>query len=89
MIVRLLMLAGIVYLFFAVRNLFRRGGGRIHGAAGEPVDGGPVRIDDVMVQDPVCGVYVPRRTALHVRHKGNDIYFCGEACRDAFFSQHP
>lgn len=87
MIARLLLLAGTVYLFFAVRRLLKRNG------PSDRVDGprvdGPDRIDDVMVQDPVCNVYVPRKTALHVRHRGKDIYFCGEACRDAFFRQNP
>ena len=54
-----------------------------------PRPGGQARIDDVMVQDPVCKVYVPRGEALHVRHRDKDVYFCGEACRDAFFRQNP
>lgn len=33
-----------------------------------------------LVQDPQCGVYVPRETAL----KGSgDQYFCSEKCREA------
>lgn len=33
-----------------------------------------------LVQDPVCGVYVPKTTAL--RNAAGE-YFCSEACRDA------
>ncbi len=33
-----------------------------------------------LVQDPVCGVYVPKATALR-GPRGE--YFCSEACRDA------
>jgi YHS domain-containing protein len=83
MIARLLILAGIVYLLFTARRLLKKAG------RANRVETGPDRIDDVMVQDPVCNVYVPRREALHVRHRGKDIYFCGEACRDAFFRQNP
>lgn len=42
-------------------------------------------IEDVMVKDPVCGVYVPRREALQIRDQGQDVYFCSEKCRDAYF----
>lgn len=45
----------------------RRPGGRVSG--GE------------LVQDPHCGVYVPRETALRGADGG---YFCSETCRDAF-----
>lgn len=34
-----------------------------------------------LVQDPQCGVYVPKDTAL--RGSGGR-YFCSESCRDAF-----
>jgi uncharacterized protein len=49
------------------------------GSAGE--------IDDIMVKDPSCGVYFPKRDGVHLRHKGEDLYFCSEACRDKFVSE--
>jgi len=48
------------------------------GAAGE--------IDDIMVKDPSCGIYFPKRDGVHLQHKGKDLYFCSEACRDKFIS---
>lgn len=50
-----------------------------HRAAGE--------IDDIMVKDPSCGVYFPQKDGIHLRHDGEDLYFCSEACRDAFLNR--
>lgn len=37
-----------------------------------------------MVRDPVCGVYVAKRSALARRWRGETHYFCGEACAKKF-----
>ncbi|MBI5444283.1 MAG: hypothetical protein HY900_24110 [Deltaproteobacteria bacterium] len=45
-----------------------------------PVDGR--RIDGgELVQDPQCGVYVPKATSLRGR---GETHFCSEACRRAY-----
>ena len=44
-------------------------------------------IDDDMVKDPHCGVYVAKRDGVLLRHQGQDIYFCSEACRNKFASE--
>lgn len=41
-------------------------------------------VDDVMVQDPACGVYLPRRDAVKRRIKGETHYFCSERCAEDF-----
>lgn len=41
-------------------------------------------IDDVLVQDPVCGAYVPRSQALQQRRDGREFFFCSEKCRQEF-----
>ena len=41
-------------------------------------------IDDDMVKDPHCGVYVTKRESIILHHRGRDLYFCSEACRDKF-----
>ena len=38
------------------------------------------QIDDVMVQDPVCKVYFPRREGVKARVNGEIVYFCSEEC---------
>ena len=39
---------------------------------------------DVLVEDPVCGVLIPKQQAVRLRQDGRTYYFCSEACCDAF-----
>ena len=41
-------------------------------------------VDDEMVKDPVCEMYVPRQEALSLHHNGDIHYFCSDTCRNAF-----
>lgn len=41
------------------------------------------QVMDVMVQDPQCGTYLPRRDAVRAWVKGQEQFFCSKACRDA------
>lgn len=54
-------------------------------AAGPPVSGrASAEIDDVMVKDPYCEVYFPKRKGIQLRVKGENLYFCSPECRDKF-----
>jgi len=81
--VKLLLLIVIVYLTYRavkswlLRNLQVPG----QNAAHNP------KIDDVMVKDPVCGVYFPRREGVEMRHNGQVVTFCSETCRDRFLEK--
>ena len=44
-------------------------------------------IDDLMVKDPHCQTYVPKRDAVSVRHRGETLYFCSDECRDAYLAK--
>lgn len=55
----------------------RRGGG----AAGQGRGTSPAM---KLVRDPVCGTYVPPRSALSLTTSGTTHYFCSEACRTAY-----
>lgn len=39
-----------------------------------------------MVKDPVCGMYMDPRLALHVENRSGDYYFCSEECRSKFLA---
>jgi YHS domain-containing protein len=85
MIIRLLALIGIVFLLVKGVRLWLaavQAGQRITRAGGEPS-----QIDDVMVKDPYCNVYFPKRDGIHLRFKGEDFYFCSETCRDKFLAE--
>jgi len=45
-----------------------------------------VQIDDVMIKDPYCEAYFPRRDAVHLNLNGSDLYFCSKKCRDRYLA---
>ena len=45
------------------------------------------RIDDVMIKDPVCGIYFPQREGVELDHSGQTLLFCSTACRERFMEQ--
>ncbi|MFC1886053.1 hypothetical protein ACFLZM_03235 [Thermodesulfobacteriota bacterium] len=55
-----------------------------------PADlGGPEReIDDLMVQDPHCKIYFPKRNGYYIDADGKDLYFCSSECRDQYKASH-
>jgi hypothetical protein len=45
------------------------------------------QIDDVMLKDPYCQAYFPRRDAVHLNFNGSDLYFCSKECRDQYVAR--
>jgi len=45
-------------------------------------------IDDVMVKDPFCEVYFPKKDAIRITHAGQELFFCSTRCRDKFIEDH-
>jgi YHS domain-containing protein len=41
---------------------------------------------DVLVQDPVCKTFIPRREALKTEKDGKTYFFCSEGCLKRFLS---
>ena len=41
---------------------------------------------DVLVQDPVCKTFIPRREALKAEKDGATYFFCSEGCLKRFLS---
>ena len=50
----------------------------------ETVTKGGIQVDDVMVKDPACGIYLPRRDAVREKIRGETHYFCSERCAENF-----
>ncbi len=44
------------------------------------------REPDVLVQDPVCKTFIPRREALRMQRDGMIYFFCSEGCLKRFQS---
>ena len=46
------------------------------------------QIDDIMVKDPFCETYFPKRDGVHLKLGGKDLYFCSTDCRDQYLVEH-
>ena len=79
---RLLIIAGLIYLLYrAFKSWMIKVGHRSDGS----VDGGDRgAIDDIMVKDPQCHVYFPKRKAVQAAADGEELYFCSAECRDKY-----
>lgn len=44
-------------------------------------------IDDVMVKDPYCETYFPKRDGIKKVIKGQTCYFCSTECRDKYLER--
>ena len=80
--VRLLVLA--VLLYFGWRLLRKKTSKQEKDKTTRAVDGDT---EDVLVEDPVCHVLVPKDQALRLRKDGVTYYFCSEKCCDQFSGQ--
>ena len=80
---RLLIFIAIIYIVYKVLKSWML---KHLPAAGGPPDSdrAPAEIDDVMVKDPYCEVYFPKRKGIQLKVKGEDLYFCSPECRDKF-----
>jgi len=75
---RLLILALLLYIGWrVVRGRF----GKKRPSAGGDNEPAP---QDVLVEDPVCHVLIPKHQALRLRRDGVTYYFCSEQCCDQF-----
>jgi len=70
------------YLGYRVFRRLKEGvpplGGRESRPLGEP---------EALVQDPVCGTFIPRRNALKTVRDGQEYFFCSEGCLMRFRRQ--
>lgn len=80
---RLLLGLGLGYLGYVIIKQVARSLG-LWPQAPKPLDeeGEP----DVLVQDPVCKTFIPRREALRSEKDGATYFFCSEGCLKRFLS---
>ena len=82
---RFLIILGLIYLAYrAIKSWMLPGGSSKNKVSRESAG----KIDDVMVKDPYCEVYFPKRNGVHLKINGNDLYFCSTTCRDNYIKQH-
>lgn len=68
----------LIILFYILFRLLIAGKTRRAG------QGRKVRLNahDVLVEDPVCRTFIPKKQAVTLKHNGKTIYFCSTECRD-------
>jgi YHS domain-containing protein len=71
----------IALLFYAGWYLLRNRRKKQHRSSDAPSDTDP---QDILVEDPVCHLLVPKHQALRLRKDGVTYYFCSEQCCDQF-----
>ncbi len=47
----------------------------------------PWQIEDELVQDPMCGVYIPKSKAIKTKIKGKYYYFCSKDCKKEYIKK--
>jgi YHS domain-containing protein len=76
---RLLVLA---ILFYIAWRLLRKN--KVRKQVDESSQDHDSGLQDVLVEDPVCHVLVPKHQAIRLRKDGVTYYFCSEECCDQF-----
>ena len=82
--VRFILLA---ILFIVIARIFWRVVDAVIEASRTPGESRGGRPAVKLVRDPVCGTFVPPRTALSATSGGTTHYFCSDACRAKFTHQ--
>jgi len=78
---RLLIIIAVAYLAYrALKSWMLQNASTKKTVAGETAG----EIDDVMVKDPFCQAYFPKRNGVRLKANGEDLYFCSQECRDKF-----
>ena len=76
---RLLLILGLGYVVYRLVQKW------LHPGAGPRPGPGPERDQpELLVQDPVCKTFIPRKEALKVQKDGKDYFFCSEGCLKRF-----
>lgn len=77
-------------LYFLLRQMFRGFTSPTRDDRGSST-GGSARDEelDLMIEDPVCHTFVPKRIAVIEEMGGRTYCFCSKECAVTFRSQHP
>jgi YHS domain-containing protein len=77
LLVLILLVAGTYIVIKALQRFFSSVKTRV-GHEPKPAEGGE------MIQDPVCGVYIPKMKAIEGRVRGETHFFCSPQCLERY-----
>ena len=78
---RLLIFGALIYLAYRGIKSWMAAGSHVSSKMTQQAAG---EIDDVMIKDPFCEVYFPRRNGVSLNFEGRELLFCSPECRDKF-----
>ena len=81
---RLLVLSLLIYLAY---RLFKNWVLPGQSSTGTPEQEGSIVVDDVMVKDPFCETYFPKRNGVKKVIGGQTHYFCSTECRAKYLER--
>ncbi|NQT09767.1 MAG: hypothetical protein HQ573_01165 [Desulfobacteraceae bacterium] len=82
---RFLIILGLIYFAYrTIKSLMLKSGSSKNKVSREPTG----EIDDVMVKDPYCEVYFPKRNGVYLKIDEKDLCFCSTTCRDNYIKSH-
>ena len=79
--IRLLIIGGLIYFLYRKYQSWSR-------SLAARRDSAETAIEDVMVQDPYCETYFPRREGVPLQLGERQLLFCSRKCRDAYAAEH-
>jgi len=74
----ILVILGIYYLF---KSLFKSP------SSDKKKSNSPWQIEDELVKDPMCNIYVPKSKAIKAKINGQIHYFCSKECKKNYIKQ--
>lgn len=83
---RIVIIAVLVYIGYRLLTSGKKSSGAQRGE--QPDDAAEPRVSDVLMEDPVCHKLVPKHQAVRLRHQGETVYFCSDACCEEFIRDH-
>lgn len=84
-IARLILLFVILYLLYRVtKNLIGSAAQKKRIRSEKNRNRQPDRIGEELVEDPVCGTFVPISSATTLSESGRTVYFCSRECLEKY-----
>lgn len=78
----------LLFLFYIVYRLLFKGKKGLKGKPSpSPFGSSTLPAQDVLVEDPFCHTFVPKRNAIMLKQGVETLYFCSEKCYEAYLSQ--
>jgi uncharacterized protein len=80
---RLIILVGIIYAAYRIGKSWQ---GQTLFTKKNDDGNGTRQINDVMVKDPACNTYFPKKDGFSLKMNGQNLYFCSTDCRDKYIA---